>query len=196
MTGKTTSASATNSERHSINRKNDEFWEHENGNLSEASEFQDGGEGTRHMAQRLQAIRKSRLADAIKKINYAAATQTSSIPASSSKPMLPRAANSPIPWRGSEPPFVVGSDGAFFGLKEVHPTAIVHTLAIGGTGSGKTASCVLPLLRSQLRYALNCHDEVKRSSILVIDPKRELLNAVRSVLKVKKCQAVAKLCRA
>jgi hypothetical protein len=88
----------------------------------------------------------------------------------------------PLPWTGDEPPFVLGTKSEFFGLNQIHPKNLVHTLAIGGTGSGKTISCVIPLLKAQLSYALPTHDGLMKSSILVIDPKFELLEIVQSVL--------------
>jgi hypothetical protein len=89
---------------------------------------------------------------------------------------------SPLPWGGQEPSFRIATNGGFFGIDSIHPKDLVHVLAIGGTGSGKTVSSVLPLLNAQLRYSLPTDTGFKRSSLLVIDPKRELLANVQSVL--------------
>lgn len=89
---------------------------------------------------------------------------------------------SPMPWTGKEPAFKIATDGGFFGINEIHPKDLIHTLSVGGTGSGKTVSSVIPLLNAQLRYGLPTCNGLKRSSILVIDPKHELLDTVRSVL--------------
>ena len=56
-----------------------------------------------------------------------------------------------------------------------HQYLLRHTLILGETGSGKTASAVMPLLNSILApdSGVGC--------ALVIDPKRELLNAARAL---------------
>lgn len=89
---------------------------------------------------------------------------------------------SPIPWMGTEPPFQIARNSGFFGFDEIRPSELVHVLSIGGTGTGKTRSNIAPLLSAQLRYMLPCEAGMKRSSILVIDPKHELLATVKSVL--------------
>ena len=50
-----------------------------------------------------------------------------------------------------------------------------HTLILGESGSGKTASGIMPVLASILR------DESNVSSGLIVDPKHELLRVVRSL---------------
>lgn len=85
----------------------------------------------------------------------------------------------PIPWSESDPDLQVGEHGSFFGYSTLHPSVINNTLAIGGTGSGKTKSVVLPLLNALLKYELR---DGKVPSLLVIDPKRELIAHVRSTL--------------
>ena len=49
------------------------------------------------------------------------------------------------------------------------------TLILGETGSGKTVSAVVPILKGILRHG---HDETQ-CAVLVIDPKRELLSVVQ-----------------
>ena len=88
----------------------------------------------------------------------------------------------PIPWTGTEPAFKIARNNGFFGFDEIRPSELVNVLCIGGTGTGKTHSGVVPLLSAQLRYELQCDGGMKRSSILVIDPKHELLSTVQSVL--------------
>lgn len=85
----------------------------------------------------------------------------------------------PVPWEQADPDLKVGENGSFFGYSTIHPSVINNTLAIGGTGSGKSQSVVLPLLDALLRYEL--HDG-KLASMLVVDPKRELVATVRSTL--------------
>lgn len=85
----------------------------------------------------------------------------------------------PIPWREDDPDLRVGVDGSFFGYTTLHPSVINNALAIGGTGSGKSQSVVLPLLKALLKYELR---DGKEASLLVIDPKRELIAHVRSTL--------------
>lgn len=85
----------------------------------------------------------------------------------------------PIPWEQSDPDLQVGENGSFFGYTTLHPSVINNALAIGGTGSGKSQSVVLPLLKALLKYELR---DGKEASLLVIDPKRELIAHVRSTL--------------
>ncbi|WP_158558899.1 TraM recognition domain-containing protein [Rhodoferax lacus] len=84
----------------------------------------------------------------------------------------------PVPWRASDPPLVMGSKGAWFGRDSVHPSQLVNIQILGGTGSGKTASCVEPPLAALLNYAV----DGLQTAMLVIDPKRELEAKVRQVL--------------
>ena len=85
----------------------------------------------------------------------------------------------PVPWESADPDLQLGSGGAFFGFDALHPTALNNTLVIGGTGSGKTQSVVIPILTSMLDYELASK---KLASLLIIDPKRELAQVVRSKL--------------
>lgn len=131
-------------------------------------------------AMRLQTIRRKKQAAAAQKIAQSTTAKQSKLQVqhrtrSKSNP-------SPMPWSGQEPSFNIATKGGFFGIDNIHPKDLVHTLSIGGTGSGKTVSSVIPLLQAQLRYALPSGQGFKRSSILVIDPKRELLDTVKSVL--------------
>ena len=144
---------------------------------AEEEEMRSGSE-----ARHLQTIRREKQAAAASSIAKRVAPQ-------SIKPKLKlhhrargHAVPSPMPWTGREPAFRIASAGGFFGINEIHPKDLVHTLTIGGTGSGKTVSNVLPLLKAQLRYALPSGQGIKRSSVLVIDPKHELLGAVQDVL--------------
>jgi len=93
------------------------------------------------------------------------------------KPVL-KAAVAPISYTGNEPSF----DFRGSSLLETHdlkPSTLCNALALGATGSGKTVSCVLPLLQALLRYEI----DGRKTSILVIDPKAELLDHVKSPLK-------------
>lgn len=88
----------------------------------------------------------------------------------------------PIPWDAIDPPLVFGSDGAFFGRSAVHPRDLTHVLALGGTGVGKTESVTKPAVAAALAYEL--FDGTK-SAVLVIDPKTELIEKVKSVLTAR-----------
>ena len=87
----------------------------------------------------------------------------------------------PFPWSAADPDLLLArpGSGGFFGHDSIHPTALGNVMAVGGTGSGKTASVVSVMLRALLRYR-----EVggMRSSVLVIDPKRELATIVQETL--------------
>lgn len=90
----------------------------------------------------------------------------------------PTLVRTPIPWLDSDPPLVMGRAGAWFGRDNVHPSQLVNIQILGGTGSGKTASCVEPPLGALLNYAV----DGLQTAMLVIDPKRELEAKVRRVL--------------
>jgi len=73
------------------------------------------------------------------------------------------------------------------------PEMVRHFLATGETGSGKSVSAVMPLLRATLRYPENdlyeryskdAGDAAERQadlrpSVLAVDPKEELIDVVR-----------------
>ena len=88
-----------------------------------------------------------------------------------------RPANAPIPYDGSEPPLLFESP--LLDRSEIKPSEIYNALAIGSTGSGKTASFVMPALMSMLDYRL---EDGTTSSLLVVDPKVELLSGVKGRL--------------
>ncbi len=83
----------------------------------------------------------------------------------------------PVPFDGSEPP--LRFDTPLFDRLEIKPSALCSALGFGATGSGKSASLVRPLLNAMLAYRL---DDGKTTSMLVIDPKVELLSSVQEVL--------------
>lgn len=94
-----------------------------------------------------------------------------------------RTIQSPVPWARTDPLLVLAEEGTqgFFGMESLHPSELGNTLILGGTGSGKTVSVVVPILKGLLRYQL--HDG-RKASVLVIDPKRELEAATREILRV------------
>ncbi|MHB8240332.1 MAG: type IV secretory system conjugative DNA transfer family protein [Vulcanimicrobiaceae bacterium] len=55
-----------------------------------------------------------------------------------------------------------------------------HFLILGETGSGKTKSAVIPLLKSALAYRSD--DPERRASLLIIDPKFELREIIKHVM--------------
>lgn len=85
----------------------------------------------------------------------------------------------PVPYSGDEPPYVFG-ESKLFGRSEIHPRELLNAIAFGTIGSGKTASFIQPLLYSMIAYRLGCG---KTASILVIDPKIELLDGVKKKLE-------------
>jgi hypothetical protein len=86
---------------------------------------------------------------------------------------------SPVPWLDSDPPLAVARNGGFYGFTSIPVTTLSNTLILGGTGSGKTASGLSPLLSAMLSYQLA---DGTVPAMLVIDPKRELESKVRDVL--------------
>ncbi|MEJ8858655.1 DEAD/DEAH box helicase [Variovorax robiniae] len=89
----------------------------------------------------------------------------------------------PQPFRSTDPPLQLARAGsrAFFGLPDaLHPTQLANVLAIGGTGAGKTASALVPVLDALLRYRLH---NGKAASLLVVDPKNELSARVHATLQ-------------
>jgi hypothetical protein len=99
--------------------------------------------------------------------------QSTQIKASTKRPVPP------IPYSGEEPPYVFG-ESTLFDRSEIHPRDLLNSMAFGTIGSGKTASFIEPLLFSMLDYRLTCG---KTASILVIDPKIELLDGVKNKLR-------------
>ena len=89
----------------------------------------------------------------------------------------------PHPFRSSDPPLQLAQPGsrAFFGLPNaIHPTQLGNMLATGGTGAGKTASALVPVLDALLRYRLH---NGKAASMLIVDPKNELSARVHATLR-------------
>lgn len=109
-------------------------------------------------------------------------TPTQDKPRPTYKRQSPRQILAPIPWRGSEPPFRLARNRGFFGMDELHPTQLVHAMALGGTGVGKTTSLIAPLLRAMLRYKCPSSTGEKYAGVLVIDPKCELQAIVETTL--------------
>lgn len=86
-------------------------------------------------------------------------------------------AMAPLPYDGSEPALLFESP--LLERSQILPSAILNALAIGSTGSGKTVSFVRPALFSMLAYRLAGG---KTASLLVIDPKVELLSGIEKKL--------------
>jgi hypothetical protein len=84
----------------------------------------------------------------------------------------------PIPYDGSEP--ALQFESPLLEHSQIRPSKIYNALALGSTGSGKTVSFVQPALFSMLAYRLAGG---KTASILVIDPKVELLTGIERKLK-------------
>jgi hypothetical protein len=83
----------------------------------------------------------------------------------------------PIPYSGSEPPLLFESQ--LLERSRILPSDFLNVLGIGTTGSGKTWSLIQPALFSMLEYRL-CGG--KTCSILVVDPKVELLTGIERKL--------------
>ena len=85
----------------------------------------------------------------------------------------------PVAYDATEPPFVF-RQGAFLGRPEIHPSELGQVLGIGATGSGKTFGVVIPILMSFLAYS---NSQGKRMSVLLVDPKADLLHVCEAELK-------------
>ncbi len=85
----------------------------------------------------------------------------------------------PIPWDGSEPA-IEFKESDFMRRSSMKPSKLMLALGLGGTGSGKTHSFGRPLLDAMLHYRL---PDGKTYSILVVDPKAELLTSVTKTLE-------------
>src|SRR5450830_662466 len=94
-------------------------------------------------------------------------------PAFAAKPAV-----APIPYDGSEP--ALQFESPLLERSQIRPSKIYNALALGSTGSGKTMSFMQPALFSMLAYRLAGG---KTASILVIDPKVELLTGIERKLK-------------
>jgi hypothetical protein len=137
------------------------------------------------LAQRLARIRQDKQAKAVAHAEAAAKQtapaawpqETIDVPPGT-RPLMAQ----PMPWSADAPDFELASGGGFFGMDRLHPAEQVHMLSLGGSGSGKTASNVAPVMRAMLRYALPTASGPKSTSLLIVDPKRELLDIVRSEL--------------
>jgi hypothetical protein len=82
--------------------------------------------------------------------------------------------SAPLEWTGSEPPLVLNLP---WFRKCTIPMALLsrHVMATGESGSGKTRSCIAPLLGPLLRYSLPSQSgEDKNLAVLLVDPKGEL----------------------
>ena len=83
----------------------------------------------------------------------------------------------PCDWDSSAPPFEI-PEFAPLGLQSMAPSALGrHVLILGETGSGRTASGILPILRAAARYGA---DSSMAPAALVIDVKREIYPALSS----------------
>jgi hypothetical protein len=146
------------------------------------------GDTPREREQRLRRWMKGRrtaLARAVASLGGPGAAEPA--PAALDKPKDPSTRRNvirpPRPWTPGTPAFEIARDGGFFGMDRLHPTELVHVLAIGGTGVGKTHSCVLPLMRNMLRHELPTQDGLKRAALFIVDPKKELLPEVVECLR-------------
>lgn len=135
-------------------------------------------------AERLANVRRAKQESAIAQMDIdEASSETCKTPLIKARRKVAISTmKSPVPWAGDEPPFRISQGGAFFGLDEIHPAKIVHCMGLGGTGMGKTMSFLAPLMSAQLRYQIQVDGISKSSSMLLIDPKRELLGIATKVL--------------
>jgi hypothetical protein len=104
-------------------------------------------------------------------------------PVPPSLPDPPRLEPRPLPWTGAEPALAV-PEWEPLGLSRISPEVLSrHVLAVGGTGSGKTVSCVVPLAAAALRYPGPGGPEELRPALLVIDPKHEITPALEAMTR-------------
>jgi hypothetical protein len=88
----------------------------------------------------------------------------------------------PLEWSHVDPPFLV-PEWRMMGFDRIRPAdASRHFIITGETGSGKTASAVLPLTRAALRYDVREDGTLGplAPALLVIDPKREITDRIRA----------------
>ncbi|MCF8169320.1 MAG: hypothetical protein K9K38_09065 [Rhodoferax sp.] len=90
----------------------------------------------------------------------------------SKKPLPP----APIAYTGFEPPLKF--DPPMLGKTQIKLTELSNALVLGSTGSGKTTSFIEPALHAMLQY----RNEGKSATILIVDPKMELLGSVQRKL--------------
>jgi hypothetical protein len=91
-------------------------------------------------------------------------------------PLLQR----PKPWDADAPPLVIPEWAPFGADRLDMADACRHILCLGGSGSGKTMSGILPLLRAKASYAGPERPEVS-PAVLVIDPKLELAPVLQDI---------------
>ena len=89
---------------------------------------------------------------------------------------------SPVPFGEDMPSFKIPEWSSMGdGTNDFSPAKMSrHFMVLGETGSGKTYSGVLPIIKSAIDYGVD--DEKLSPSMLVIDPKRELLGEIESYL--------------
>jgi hypothetical protein len=85
----------------------------------------------------------------------------------------------PVPYRPQDPPLMFEAGQTFFGRRTVHPTELINVGELGASGSGKTF-VLKRLVGSILAYRLH---NGKQASLLLVDPKRELLDVVQEHLE-------------
>lgn len=86
----------------------------------------------------------------------------------------------PHEWGKNDPDFTV-PEYTKLGCESLSPAEMSrHFLIVGETGSGKTKSGILPLLRAAARYE---NGSPLAPAALIIDPKREILDHVRQVFE-------------
>jgi len=82
----------------------------------------------------------------------------------------------PLPFRGDEPPIEI-PEWRQLGLGTLRWDVLARSvLMVGGSGAGKTQSGILPLLRALI--AAPEHARLPRPTLLVIDPKGDLIGPV------------------
>ena len=86
-------------------------------------------------------------------------------------------APAPIPYTGAEPPLLFNPP--MLERPKIKLNKLCNALVLGGTNSGKTMSFIKPVLLAMLAY----RNEGKAASIVVIDPKSELLASIRRKLE-------------
>lgn len=80
----------------------------------------------------------------------------------------------PVPYTGEEPSLDFGRQG-LLGQRHIQPSQLHHALVLGETGAGKTVSSILSALHAGVGYAC----DGLASSMLVIDPKKDLLAVLK-----------------
>lgn len=105
-----------------------------------------------------------------------AAEQTPSIPAERSNGV--KAAATPVPFAADAAPLRFPNQ--LMGQLAMSPTELGNVMVLGGTGVGKTTAVIANAIAAAIDYG---RDEGYPASVLIVDPKSELIHVARDVAR-------------